>query len=82
MIEAIKNRRSIRKYKNEAVDKEAIVQILQAGMLGTILKESLAVEVCCGNGKCKSGSLSSNGRGNQAREERSYYARTWEFVDL
>ena len=33
MIEAIKNRRSIRKYKNEAVDKEAIVQILQAGML-------------------------------------------------
>ena len=32
MIEAIKNRRSIRKYKNEAVDKEAIVQILQAGM--------------------------------------------------
>ena len=33
MIEEIKNRRSIRKYKNEAVDKEAIVQILQAGML-------------------------------------------------
>ena len=32
MIEAIKNRRSIRKYKNEAVDKEAIVQILQAGI--------------------------------------------------
>ena len=27
-----KNRRSIRKYKNEAVDKEVIVQILQAGM--------------------------------------------------
>ena len=33
MIEAIKNRRSIRKYKCKAVDKEAIAQILQAGML-------------------------------------------------
>ena len=33
MTEAIKNRRSIRKYKSEAVDKEAIVQILQAGMI-------------------------------------------------
>ena len=33
MIEAIKNRRSIRKYKNKAVDKEQITQILQAGML-------------------------------------------------
>ena len=33
MIEEIKNRRSIRKYKNEVVDKEVIVQILQAGML-------------------------------------------------
>ena len=32
MIEAIKNRRSIRKYKNKAVDKEQITQILQAGM--------------------------------------------------
>ena len=33
MIEVIKNRRSIRKYKCKAVDKEAIAQILQAGML-------------------------------------------------
>ena len=33
MIEAIKNRRSIRKYKNEAVEKETIIQILQAGMI-------------------------------------------------
>ena len=33
MIEAIKNRRSIRKYKSKAVDKKAIAQILQAGML-------------------------------------------------
>ena len=33
MIEAIKNRRSIRKYKNQAVDKEKIECVLQAGML-------------------------------------------------
>ena len=33
MIEVIKNRRSIRKYKSKAVDKKAIAQILQAGML-------------------------------------------------
>ena len=33
MIESIKNRRSIRKYKSKAVVKEAIAQILQAGML-------------------------------------------------
>lgn len=33
MIEAIKNRRSIRKYKNKAVNKEKIECVLQAGML-------------------------------------------------
>ena len=33
MIEAVKNRRSIRKYKNKAVDKEKIECVLQAGML-------------------------------------------------
>lgn len=33
MIEAIKNRRSIRKYNNKAVDKEKIECVLQAGML-------------------------------------------------
>ena len=33
MIEAIKNRRSIRKYKDKAITKEQINQILQAGML-------------------------------------------------
>ena len=57
MIEVIKNRRSIRKYKNEAVDKEAIVQILQAGMLApssknrqpwkfVVATESAKVEAC------------------------------------
>ena len=33
MIESIKNRKGIRKYKSKAVDKEAITKILQAGML-------------------------------------------------
>mgnify|MGYP003374881653 CR=1 FL=1 len=33
MIESIKNRRSIRKYKSKVVDKEAITKILQPGML-------------------------------------------------
>lgn len=33
MLEAIKNRRSIRKYKNTPVSKEQISEILQAGML-------------------------------------------------
>ena len=33
MIEAIKNRRSIRKYKDKPITKEQINQILQAGML-------------------------------------------------
>ena len=33
MIEAIKNRRSIRKYKDKTVDREQITQILQEGML-------------------------------------------------
>lgn len=33
MLEAIKNRRSIRKYKNAPVSREQISEILQAGML-------------------------------------------------
>lgn len=33
-----KNRRSIKKYKRKAVDKEAIAQILHAGMLATSSK--------------------------------------------
>ena len=33
MIEAIRNRRSIRKYKDKPITKEQINQILQAGML-------------------------------------------------
>ena len=33
MLEAIKNRRSIRKYKNTPIPKEQISEILQAGML-------------------------------------------------
>ena len=33
VLDKIKSRRSIRKYKSKAVDKEAIAQILQARML-------------------------------------------------
>ena len=33
MIESIKNRKCIKKYKSKVVDKEAIAQIFQAGML-------------------------------------------------
>ena len=74
MIEAIKNRRSIRKYKSKAVDKEAIAQILQAETLAPSSKNRQPWKFVVATESAKSGSLSSNGRGNQAREERTFYS--------
>ena len=72
MIEEIKNRKSIRKYKNEAVDKEVIVQILQAGVLAPSSKNRQPWKFVVATESAKA--LSSNGRGNQAREERTFYS--------
>ena len=47
MIEAIRNRRSIRKYKDKAVDKEQITQILQAGTLAPSSKNRQPKNEAC-----------------------------------
>ena len=53
MIEAIKNRRSIRKYKNKAVDKEQITQILQAGTLAPSSKNRQPWKFVVATGEAK-----------------------------
>ena len=53
MIEAIKNRRSIRKYKNKAVDKEKIECVLQAGMLAPSSKNRQPWKFVVATGEAK-----------------------------
>ena len=53
MIEAIRNRRSIRKYKDKAVDKEQITQILQAGTLAPSSKNRQPWKFVVATGEAK-----------------------------
>ena len=53
MIEAIKNRRSIRKYKDKPITKEQINQILQAGMLAPSSKNRQPWKFVVATGEAK-----------------------------
>ena len=53
MIEAIKNRRSIRKYKDKVVDKEKIECVLQAGMLAPSSKNRQPWKLVVATGEAK-----------------------------
>lgn len=53
MIEAIRNRRSIRKYKDKPITKEQINQILQAGMLAPSSKNRQPWKLVVATGEAK-----------------------------
>ena len=56
MIEAITNRRSIRKYKDKPVSKEAITEILQAGILAPSSKNRQPWKFIVAEGDAKAAS--------------------------
>ena len=81
MIEAIKNRRSIRKYKNKAVDKEQITQILQAGMLAPSSKNRQPWKFVVATGSAKTEACHAMEEGIRREKEEPFIPESSPYIN-